>query len=74
MNPFPIASSALRAWAYDKATGRLQLVFADGSRYSYANVPAKLVEQLLTSQSPGKFFNVRIRNSFAHCHDGTPLS
>jgi hypothetical protein len=66
MNPLPLPSSAFAAWAYDPATKMLRLQFTDGEIYSFADVPPQLIEELLRSSSPGKFFNGRIRGRFVY--------
>jgi hypothetical protein len=66
MNPFTVPSSALAGWAYEAATKQLRIQFADGTVHGYADVPAQVVEELVRAQSPGGFFNGKIRRCFAH--------
>ncbi|WP_340313161.1 KTSC domain-containing protein [Rhizorhabdus argentea] len=57
-------SSVIRRFDYDEASRRLDVLFVTGRRYSYHDVPAKLVEAMHTAPSKGRFFNARIRDHF----------
>lgn len=57
-------SSVIRRFDYDEPSHRLDVQFVTGRRYSYHDVPAKLVEAMRMAPSKGQFFNARIRDHF----------
>jgi lysyl-tRNA synthetase class 2 len=57
-------SSVIRAYRYHPAERRLSIVFTNGRRYIYLDVPADLVEAFAAAESKGEFFNARIRDHF----------
>ncbi len=44
--------------------GCMEVLFHSGRSYSYKDVPAPLYEAMLVAESPGKFFNAKIKNMF----------
>lgn len=44
--------------------GTLYIEFKDSSVYSYANVPEQTFENLLSADSPGRYFHSYIRDYF----------
>lgn len=56
----------LEAAAYDGSQALLQLSFRNGTSYRYSDVPAEVYDQLLLAESKGKYFNLHIRNRYAH--------
>lgn len=60
--PFPRESSNLKAYNYnpEKKELRLQL---NSSYYKYDNVPQKVLDELLASESHGKYFYANIRDN-----------
>lgn len=57
-------SSVIRAWTYDEAEQRLDIVFVSGRRYSYHEVPARIAEGMREAFSKGSYYNRRIRDHF----------
>ena len=58
-------STVIRRFDYDAPARRLDIEFVTGRRYSYHDVPARVVEAMRTARSKGRFFNARIRDHFA---------
>lgn len=54
----------LGAW-YVPNRRQLDLLFASGRRYRYANVPAHVAHRFADALSKGRFYNEEIRNRFA---------
>jgi hypothetical protein len=61
-----LASTMLRAIAYDPATRELRVRFSNGTHYRYFDVPDEVVEALLAPPdgSPGRYFNDHVRDAF----------
>ncbi len=57
-------STVIRAFSYDPAARRLDIEFVSGNRYSYLDVPARVVEAMRRAGSKGGFFNRRIRDRY----------
>ena len=57
-------STVIRRWDYDAADQRLDVEFVTGKRYSYHEVPARIVEEMRAAFSKGSFFNREIRDRF----------
>ncbi len=51
----PVKSSNVAAVRADPDRAELHVRFKDGSMYTYYSVPAGLVDDLLASDSPGRF-------------------
>lgn len=60
----PIDSSAVTSVGYDPRTKALDIEFAGGVVYRYAQVPDRIVRQLLQASSKGRFVNARIRDAY----------
>lgn len=58
-------SSVIRSFDYDPEERRLDILFVTGRRYSYHDVPARIVSAMRAAGSKGRFFNTRIRDQFA---------
>lgn len=58
-------STVIRHFDYDKGARRLDIEFVSGRRYSYHDVPARIVAAMRSATSKGSFFNRRIRSHFA---------
>jgi lysyl-tRNA synthetase class 2 len=58
-------SSVIRSFDYDPEERRLDILFVTGRRYSYHDVPARIVAAMRAAGSKGRFFNTRIRDQFA---------
>jgi len=64
MNRFSIESTTLVSVCYLPDRALLELEFRDGTVYRFFDVPASCFQQLLTSDSKGRYFNNNIRNRF----------
>ena len=64
MNMQPVESSNIRAVGYEEPS--LVIEFHSGGRYSYAGVPPKVHEDLMKSNSLGRFFHGHIKDVYAH--------
>ena len=61
-----VESSNLRQVAYDADSCIMLIQFTNGSMYAYPRVPKILYEDLLASESKGKFFFEFIKFSFEY--------
>jgi hypothetical protein len=61
-------SSVLSSGRYDASEQKLQLRFASGKHYEYADVPQSFWWGLCQSESKGAFFNTHISSSFQFVH------
>ena len=66
MNEMRVASTTLRALAYDDGRGILQLEFLSRAIYHYYGVPAAVHEALMGAPSKGSYFNRVIRGRFPY--------
>jgi lysyl-tRNA synthetase class 2 len=57
-------SSVIRRFVYDAEDERLDVVFVTGKRYSYHDVPARVVAEMRAAFSKGSYFNREIRDHF----------
>jgi lysyl-tRNA synthetase class 2 len=57
-------STAIRSFAYDRASAALDVIFVTGRRYRYFLVPSYVAEGLSEAFSKGRYFNARIRDRF----------
>lgn len=62
----PVQSSNIAAVGYDPATAELEIEFAAGGLYRYADVPADKYQQLIAAESVGSHFAANIKGRFAH--------
>ena len=58
-----VSSSSIAAIAYRASTSTLRIRFQRGNEYSYSSVPENVFHELLSADSIGQYFNVRIRNA-----------
>ena len=56
---------AIRAAWYLPNRRQLDLMFGNGRRYRYTNVPAHIARRFADALSKGRFYNSEIRNRFA---------
>ena len=66
-------SSAVAAVAYDSDRQRLQLIFRDGSAYTFFDVPPHIYHGLLEAPSKGGYFNRNVRGQFGYKRNQTAL-
>ena len=57
-------STAIKEFDYDAEQQILRVVFNNGSAYKYADVPAKIYQELKETSSVGQYFNSQIRDKF----------
>jgi hypothetical protein len=57
-------STVIRTFSYDPDEHRLHVTFVNGRRYSYADVPPELFEEMGRAFSKGSFFNRRVRDRY----------
>ena len=60
----PVSSANLDSVLYDPDSQTLRIRFNNGREYSYGLVPASVAQELIRSDSPGKFFHNSIRGAF----------
>ena len=60
----PIESTAIASIGYDGAMAILEIEFTSGDVYEYFAVPRSVYEGLLAAESPGRFFQARIRERY----------
>lgn len=57
----PIKSSALKAHGYDPETQKMRVQTHGGKVYEYDNIPLERYAAFTGAQSPGQFWNKRIK-------------
>jgi hypothetical protein len=70
-------STAVRHFAYDRASAALDVTFQSGRSYRYFLVPARVAAELGEAFSKGRYFNARIRDNYPFeelpAEEGAPL-
>lgn len=62
-----VESSSIDSVGYDPDTRRLFVRFLEsGNAYVYAEVPERVFNELLASNSKGRYFNDEIKGAFAY--------
>jgi KTSC domain len=64
MKTVAFEKSMLQSVTYDEEQQTLDVLFANGRKYRYFEVPEIVVAGLIRAESKGRFFNERIRDSF----------
>ena len=59
-----VDSSTIEQVGYDEDAMELHVVFTDGARYVYQQVPLQTFEQLLDAPSKGSFLNRELRGVY----------
>ena len=59
-------SSIIMAIGYDEGRRWLDILFTEGIRYRYLDVPIKVHQGLITSSSKGAYFNARVKGRFLY--------
>jgi hypothetical protein len=57
-----VSSSALRSVGYDAAARVLEIEFHNGDVYQYFEVPPEVYEELMASDSLGRYFHRKVRS------------
>ncbi len=71
MSVKPVVSSAIVSRDYNPLTGDLEVVFVNGNRGTYKDVPSKTVDEFDGADSPGSFLSQNIKNVFSYKRGGT---
>jgi hypothetical protein len=61
-----VKSTMISEVGYDAAANVLHVKFPNGKHYAYFDVAPQLHEDMMASDSIGKFFASNVRGSFAH--------
>lgn len=64
MHQYVVESTTLASISYAAEQSLLEVEFRDGTRYRFFAVPATCFQQLLASDSKGRYFNGNVRNRF----------
>ena len=64
MRAAKLSSSLISRIGYDPDERQLKVWFRDGPLYCYFDVPERLFDELKSAQSPGRFYNARIKGCF----------
>ena len=59
-----VVSSSISEVGYDNQSSTLEIAFADGKVYQYFDVPPNVHDDLLASDSIGKFFTLHVRGVY----------
>lgn len=60
-----LSSSAIRAVDYNEFTGELTIYFHSSGGYTFYRVPWEIYVGLVSSSSPGTFYNQYIRGRYS---------
>lgn len=60
-----LKSSRIRSAEYNDSTEALTIEFVNGGKYKYFSVPESIYQELIKSQSPGKYFDQNIKPHFS---------
>ena len=60
----PVVSSVVASRDYNPMTGDLDIVFVNGNKGTYKNVPSKTVDEFDGAESPGSFLSQNLKNVF----------
>lgn len=61
----PVDSTCLSSVGYDEILDDLEVEFRDGRVYTYHNVSGHQFSRMLSSPSPGWYFNKYIRDNYS---------
>jgi hypothetical protein len=64
MRAAKLSSSLISRIGYDAAEKVLKVWFRDGPLYCYFDVPELVFDQLKSAQSPGRFYNSRVKGAY----------
>lgn len=63
MDREPVNSSNLASVGYDSEDNILEVEFHHGGVYQYSNVPSEVYEGLMSAESHGKYFDVKVKKA-----------
>jgi hypothetical protein len=66
MDRIPVQSTNVAEVGYDSETMTLEVAFHNGTLYQYFDVPEVMFQELLRSDSVGRFLNTQIKNSYRY--------
>ena len=66
MDRIPVQSTNVAEVGYDPETMTLEVAFHNGTLYQYFDVPEVMFQELLRSDSVGRFLNAQIKNSYRY--------
>lgn len=66
MQRSPVRSASIVSAGYDDTTRVLELEYAAGNVYQYADVPREAYDWFLMARSKGSFVNRRIKDRYAY--------
>ena len=64
MRAAKLSSSLISRIGYDEADRLLKVWFRDGPLYCYFDVPEGVFEGLRNADSPGRFYNARVKGAY----------
>ena len=64
MTTTKVKSSVIAEIGYDEETKQLEVVFTNGARFRYADVPQEVYEEFIAAKSVGQFFGTKIRGQY----------
>lgn len=59
-----VVSKSLKSVNYDGGSSTLIIVFRNGGRYLYLDVPKAMYEELLAAPSKGSYFDTHIKDRY----------
>jgi hypothetical protein len=62
----PVESSSVRSLGYDPANRALEVQFASGAVYRYADVPSRVVDGLAVASSIGRYVARNVRGVYRY--------
>ena len=65
MSVKPVVSSVVASRDYNPMTGDLDIVFVNGNKGTYKDVPAKTADDFDKAESPGSFLSQNLKNVHA---------
>jgi len=65
-----VASSNINSIGYDEKTSTLEVEFCNGAIYQYHDVPQEVYENMLSSESTGKYLYQNVKNIFGYSEIG----
>lgn len=65
MNRKPVRSTNIVSIGYDSDTSVLEIEFYSREVYQYTNIPQRLFDDFMTSQSLGRYFAQNIKGKFS---------
>jgi hypothetical protein len=66
MERIPVQSSTLKSVKYDPKTLALEIEFLNGNIYQYFDVPQAVHDELMRTESHGKFLNSQIKGQYRY--------